>query len=496
MDESTVPEHSDVVIIGGGIAGLTAGFALSERDFDVTVIEEKDILGGRARSWEDPETGDPVHVGPHILLSEYPNLLKLFEELGTDHQIDWQKEEFITILEGTDRYTKSQSSWLPAPFAFVPSQLRDDRVSREDALSSLPLLLYMLQANDEDFRRLDNHSAYGFLKSLGVRDNFIDVVWRFTCRAIMNVPLEFCSAGALLRFYQKFLGYSDFDVGFPTVGLGDLFVPGSRRRIEQNGGHVLTGRRVNSLLRDTSRVEGVRLEDGTELRADQVISSLPPQGQQSILPSDWKKSDPDFRELGYFQPCPYYSPYIWFDRKVTDRKFWARSYDFADYNLDFYDYSNIYRNRSSEESLITGNVIFSGRTGDMNDQEIIDVTIDELEENIPAVSEANVTRATVNRIPMAIHCPYPGTEQRRPDQDTAMDNFILAGDWVDTGLPSSMESAAQSGWRAAELVLEKNGQSISLTESHRDLEGLAKILQRLGQHPVSRRLRSFLPPEL
>jgi hypothetical protein len=409
-------------------------------------------------------------------------------------RVHWQKDEFITVLDGRKRYKKNQSSWLPAPFSFIPSQMRDDRFDRADALSNLPTLFFMLQADEEDFIRLDNHAAYGFLKSMGVSDNFIDRVWRFASRAIMNVPLEFCSAGALLRFYQRFLGYSDFDVGFPMVGLGDLFAPESRELIEKKGGHVVTGRRVESLLKNGSRVEGVRLEDGTTIQSDQVISSLPPRAQQDLLPRNWQRSYSEFRDLGYFQPCPYYSPYIWFDRKVTDMAFWGRSYDFADYNLDFYDYSNIYPGEP-RNSLITGNIIFSQRTGGLSDDKIIDETLNELEDNLPEVSNANVERAIVNRIPMAIHCPFPGTEKRRPEQNTSVDNFILAGDWVDTGVPSSMESAAKSGWRAAEIVLEKaEEESEHLQEPEKGLEGLAKIVNDIGQNRLLRLLRKQIPP--
>lgn len=84
MTESSDSEgvvRTDVVVIGGGIAGSTTRVGLSDNGLNTTVFESRSILGGRARSWGDPETGDPVQIGPHIFLSEYPNMMNLLEEL-------------------------------------------------------------------------------------------------------------------------------------------------------------------------------------------------------------------------------------------------------------------------------------------------------------------------------------------------------------------------------------------------------------------------------
>ena len=74
----------DVVIIGGGLAGLTCAVVLADRGIRVAVLEVDRRLGGRAQSWIDATTNDPVHIGPHILLSAYPNMRSLLRRLGTE----------------------------------------------------------------------------------------------------------------------------------------------------------------------------------------------------------------------------------------------------------------------------------------------------------------------------------------------------------------------------------------------------------------------------
>ena len=61
--------ETDLLIIGGGLAGLTAAVGLRHSGLRITTVEQEPILGGRARSWIDDKTGDPVHIGPHISIS-------------------------------------------------------------------------------------------------------------------------------------------------------------------------------------------------------------------------------------------------------------------------------------------------------------------------------------------------------------------------------------------------------------------------------------------
>jgi 15-cis-phytoene desaturase len=175
-------------------------------------------------------------------------------------------------------------------------------------------------------------------------------------------------------------------------------------------------------------------------------------------------------------------------------KFWARRYDYRDLNCDFYDLSNIAPSVDSDRSLITSNVIYSDRVPDLSDEEIVEETLLELSEYFPEVQDAEVRHSVVNRIPLAIHCPYPGTHQRRPHPDAPIEGMYLAGDWIDTGLPSSMESAAKSGWMVAESILDADGRDASIAEPEREIEGVAKMIESLGEWAPFRELRKLIPP--
>lgn len=475
-----ITRETDVVIVGGGLAGLTAGIGLQRHGVDVVVVERDQRPGGRAQSWVDETTGDPIHIGPHIFLTEYPNMFALLDLLGTRDDIIWEDEHFIVLTEGGQQIVQDQHPW-PAPFHFAPTMLADPFARTRDKLSNLAVTFYAMQMDEHDVMRLDGVNAYAFLRRMGVTKSYIEQFWSFASMAIMNVPIELCSAGALMRFFQKFIGYNQFSFGFPDGGLGDLFAPGAKREIERGGGEVRLQTEVARLLVDRERVCGVELGDGSQIRARHTIAAVPPQVLRNLGPRSWMGEHKWYRDLVHFHPCPYVSVYIWFDRKITDLRMWARTHSPDDLNCDFYDLSNINRGWQERPSLICSNIIYCHRADGMSDAEIVRHTVDEIAEAHPEAAMEHVVHSVVNRIPMAIHCPYPGTEQRRPPTDVGVDGLYLAGDFVATDLPSSMESAVCSGWRAAEEVLAERGRPTRLHVEHRDLEGLTGLVRRTSR---------------
>src|SRR5262245_3361590 len=118
-------ESSDVVIVGGGLSGLACAVTLAQRGQVVTLVEKSERLGGRAQSWIDPVTKDPVHIGPHVFMNRYPNTWRLLDVLHTRHRVVWQPgRTFLSMVDGP-RMVVTKRAPLPAPFHFAPSMFRD-----------------------------------------------------------------------------------------------------------------------------------------------------------------------------------------------------------------------------------------------------------------------------------------------------------------------------------------------------------------------------------
>lgn len=467
--------RTDVIVIGGGLAGLACALALVEHDLDVIVVESTERLGGRAHSVRDEETGDVVDIGPHILLSDYTNMLRFMSQLGTRDHVCWQRDPFITLLDG--RHARDmRARALPAPLPFLPSLIAAPSISLRDLFSNRTVLWRTLRLDHARMLEYDRRTAEDVLRDMGSSRQFTDWFWRSTSMTIMNSPLEHCSAGSLLNFARFLLGRNRVQVGFPNVALGDLFAPQAERRLVDRA-RLLRRSVVREIILGESGATGVRLDEGATIHARWCVSAIPPAELLAIAQANCRHVAP-FDRLHAFHPSPYVTTYLWFDRKITDAKFWSRVWSPDSANFDSYDLSNIRTGWSDRHSIIASNMIDSERLPAMTDDEIIATTVREIAEFAPEAARARVLHARVHRIPMAIPRPEPGFEGLRPGPQTQIPGLVLAGDWTRTGLPCSMEGAVRSGWLAAEHVLAAAGRPQALAAPLPHLQGFARWFAR------------------
>jgi 15-cis-phytoene desaturase len=348
-------------------------------------------------------------------------------------------------------------------------------------ISNWQVVKLAFEIDEEKLLRLDSINARDFLRDMGVSARFIERFWAFAAFAIMNVPLELASAAALMRFYRRMVGHRDLAIGFPDSGLGDIYAPQARALIEQAGGEVITQAEVINFLFDGEKICGVQLKDGRRLEARFCVSALPPQALRQIIPRDWLAKPGVFADLAHFEPVSYVSVYLWFDRKLTREQFWARAHSPHNLNCDFYDLSNINAGWQERPSVIASNIIYSQRVAGLTDAEIVERTLTEINEFLPHAAQARIVHTAIHRIPLAIPAPCPGNESRRPVTRTPINGLLLAGDWIQTRLPYSMESAVASGWLAAEYVLHDTGRPQKLAAEIPTMEELPVWIRWIGK---------------
>lgn len=468
---------SDVVVVGAGIAGLRCALALADAGLRVTVLESTPHAGGRAGSWADEETGVQVDIGPHVVSSEHHNFMAMLHRLDQADQIHWQPDPVVTLVDG--RGALRMPRWrLPPPLHGLPLLPRAlTRLSVLDAASHLRIAWRASRLDERAIREFDHEDALALLRAMGVRPRAIEWFWRSAVLALLNVPLEQCSAAAALRVFRLMVGRSGWHFGFPKIGLAQLYVPGCCRSVLRSGGQVLFGARVERVRVEQGRVTGVETADGRTIATRRCVLAVPPQ----VL-AELGAAEPALQGLAttarYFRPSPYQSTYVWFDRSVTSTGFWARTWSPQNLNTDFYDLANIRPSLAGQGSLIACNAIGPQVRADWPDERILEHTMREIEQFAPAARQARVLHTRVHRIPMAIPQPRPGTEGLRPSVDTPVDGLWIAGDWTDTALPCSMESATRSGALAAESVLEDLGRPLRIAIDPPETRGLVALLRR------------------
>ncbi|MDB5827014.1 MAG: amine oxidase [Variovorax sp.] len=411
---------ADVLVAGGGVAGLSCAAALADSGLRVVVLEAADHLGGRAASWTDEITEDVVDIGPHVVSSEHRNFVALLDRLGTSGQISWQPDPLITLLDAGRELRMRAPPWPPPLHGLCNLRNALRCVSMRDAMSNVRVAWLAARLDEASTLDLDNEDGLSFLHRHGVSQRAVDWFWRSSMLAILNVPLADCSAAAMMRVFRLMLGRSGYYFGFPKVGLSQLYVPGCRRAIEAGAGEVLTSCPVRKLLvSQHGAFAGLVLENGSELRARACVLALPPLALAGLDAHAGGTSTASFADAARFRPSRYVSTMLWFDRKLTSERFWARVRAEGDLNTDFYDLSNI-RDEYAGGSLIVCNSIHAGAEWDQSDGQLIDRTWREIAQFAPKANNATLRHARVHRIPMAVPCPAPGTERLRPKTTTAV----------------------------------------------------------------------------
>lgn len=455
-----------VAIIGGGLAGLSLATELVDEGFDVELFEKNSYLGGRASSTPDKETKNEIPIGPHVFMTSYNNMHRFFHKIGVKNKVCWERTNFIDVVyKGSHDQLKMNN--LPPPFYLIPMLWKDKMLSWKDKLNGIKLMKISLVSQD-DMEKLDTTNAYTYLKNNGISDAVIDKFFRFLTLSLLNVPLELCSAAdfCILLKYWASLRHRNF--GFARGGLGAIYRDQAIEYILKKKGKIHLNTEVVKIVEKDGTIDHVLVKKGrkkSKIRANVYVSATTPIDLRKVLSKELLFT-PFFENLQVFEGVPYISVALWFDKKITTKKFWAllNTAQTTDYlNTDFYDQSNIYPERM-QGSFVTSNIIYSKAYESMSDKEIVAKTVEEIRETFPS-SDAKLLRSHVNRIPYVIYAPYPGVRKHKPGNKTPLSNFYLAGDWIVREFPQSMESAVRSGYRCAERILADRGIAKKICDS-------------------------------
>jgi uncharacterized protein with NAD-binding domain and iron-sulfur cluster len=163
-----------------------------------------------------------------------------------------------------------------------------------------------------------------------------------------------------------------------------------------------------------------------------------------LLPEAVVEKHPMFRALRNFQFSPITSVHCWFDRPVMDVP-----------HLTPLDVTTqwLFRRDDTEKNYIQAVVSASRELSALGKEAIRDKIVSEIREILPAAKEAVLVHSRVVTERSATYSILPGVDDIRPSPTTPIGNLFLAGDYVQTRWPATMEGAVRSGRLAAKAIL-------------------------------------------
>jgi squalene-associated FAD-dependent desaturase len=457
IDRTVMPDPRDVVVVGGGFAGLSAGVALADAGFRVAVLERKPKLGGRAYSFKDPEGSDWIDNGQHVMMGCYTQTFDFLKKIGTYDQLVFRDRIEMEMVAANGEHGRLKAGYLPGPLHMVSALMRYSMLTLGERASVLMAGAWLIAQARLRRKRLEHTTVAAALKELGQSDRACERFWYPLAIATLNEEPDKASAALLAEVWRRaFFGRRrDSAFVYSKVGLSDLYCQAAEDFIGQRGGFVAAHTGVERLELDGNHNVGcVRLRDGRKVEAANFIAAVPAGALLAMLP-DPLQDETFFTRLTQLKPSPIICVHVWLDRDVTDCAFVGFIGSTTQW---LFNKRAIFTERGGEQGGYLSFVISGARAlVERTNEQLLDLVLDDLHKMIPASREARLIKALVIKEKQATIAPDCESDQLRPNSDTPIDNLFLAGDWIQTGLPATIESAVISGRAAAAAVQKRVG---------------------------------------
>ena len=408
-----------VHVVGAGLAGLAAAVDLAAHGYPVVLYESGTHAGGRCRSFFDAELGVRIDNGNHLLLSGNTAALAYIRQIGALDTFEQGKEAAIPFVDLTtgDRWAVRPSQgavpwWVFSPARRVPGTRAGDYLAAAASLR----------------RAADNDTVAGVLSPAAV---LFRRLWQPLTAAALNTAAEHASARLLWRILAETLGRGAAACRplLARQGLSESLVDPALAFLSEHDCEVRFGARLRGLAFAEDRATELSFDAGTiPLSAeDAVVLAVPAAIAARFVPELVVPDDYAPIVNAHFRYAPSAAPA--FIGLVGGTAEWVF--------------------RKPEAVSVT--VSAADRIVDRPAEELREVlwrdvaaALDLPPIPVPAARIVKERRATFRATPAQL--------ARRPDAATRWNNLHLAGDYVDTGLPATIEGAIRSGQMAAARV--------------------------------------------
>ena len=417
-----------VHVVGAGLSGLAAAVELSGAGRRVSLYEAAPHAGGRCRSYFDTELGCQIDNGNHLVLSGNCDTLHYLERIGALGTLEGPVEAVFPFID-----VKTRQRWSvrlnqgALPWWVLIPKRRVPETRAFDYCAALAL------------RRVDPSATVATV--LDPDRRLFRRLWEPLVVAALNTSAEEASAQLFWRIISETLGRGGMACRplVPRIGLSETFVEPALASLRMKGADIRFNARLKALAFEANRVselvfdgESIRLGDGdwailavpAIIAARLVPALVVPDLYSPIVNAHFRCSPP--REAPFFVGV------------VGGTAEW------------------IFRKREAFSVTVSAaDRIVDGQTPELSRLFWQDVALAyELPVNpVPPVRIVKERRATFLATPEQL--------TRRPGQATVWSNLLLAGDYVDTGLPATIEGAIRSGFAAARLVTDASRQELS-----------------------------------
>jgi uncharacterized protein with NAD-binding domain and iron-sulfur cluster len=455
------------VVIGAGFAGLAAATALAEAGVRVQVFEARPGLGGRATAFRDPVTGERIDNGQHVLAGCYTETLAFLRRVGADRLLHRPSALRVPMIDQDGVRSVLALPPLPAPFHLLAGVLAWDALSFSDRLSVVrigrALQNALSQQHAAQERRAMEESTdgvHGFSPAIDAATETVRewltrhhqsprlcrMLWEPLALAALNQSIDDATAPSFLAIIARMFG-PEPDAAtllLPAVPLDDLYAHPARAYLESLGSTVSTSAPARLVI-DRGEVVGVRVRNEF-IESSLVIAAVPWFALADVCGEPPAELASIVRAAAALGSAPIVTVNLWFDEFELEEPLLGlpgRTFQWV------FDKRRIVGLSQTHLSLVSSGADAICAAGNLA---LIETARRELGAAVPAAAAATVRHASVVRERRATFS-LKSRGPARPGTRTPASGLLLAGDWIATGLPATIESAVASGHMAARTAL-------------------------------------------
>jgi squalene-associated FAD-dependent desaturase len=446
-----------VLVVGGGLAGITAALDCAAAGARVTLVEVRRRLGGAAYSFE--RDGMQLDNGQHVFLRCCTAYRALLARLGSERLTTVQPRLEIPVLKPGHAPVLLRRGPLPAPAQLAGALARYPHLTLIERLGAARAALALTRIDPDD-RTLDAQTFGAWLARRGQGPRALAALWDLIALPTLNLPAAEASlALAAFVFRTGLLSAADAgDIGFHDATLAQTIGEPAERALRDAGVEVRLGWRVERLQRSASGVEvhgrggsasrataseepdaGGSLET---LSAEATVIAVPHARAATLL--EPLLGEPA-RALAALGSSPIVNLHVVDDRQVCEHPFAAGVGTPVQYVFD--------RTRAAGApagcQYLAVSLSGAEREMGMSVDALRERYLPALVELFPRAREAKVERFMATREHAATFRAAPGAARLRLGATTAVPGLMLAGAWTSTGWPATLEGAVLSGHAAA-----------------------------------------------
>lgn len=449
------------IVIGGGIAGLTASAYLVNSGFQVELIEASPKLGGRVHSFLHKETDTIVDNGQHIMMGCYKETLSFLKMINASEKISIQQKLSVKFLKPNYNLHILAENNLFYPMNLLSAILNFSAIDFCDRISLIRLFLKIPFFAERDLEKL---SVDELLSKEKQTESTKKSFWEIICVGALNTSLQKASAKVFVDVLKEIFlkGSKGYKIVLTKAPLSNIFCEPAQKFIEDKGGKIFLSEKVERVKVEKNKISEIITNKRRIGNFDMVVSSVPFYALQRII--DESKISYSFPNI-FLNPLgsnensksnnlnhnsakqrafnPTYSSILNVHIWLKEKKFECDFYALIDSQIHW-----VFCNDTHLTCVISDADNFIK----LSDDEIINIITKDLL-NYLQVDKKLIKNYLIIKEKRATFIPSSDIINARPNAETIIKNLVLAGDWVNTGLPSTIESAAKSGRVAADLIL-------------------------------------------